>query len=48
MMIEVRRDIYLSEATGAPLSEFDRVAAKICRMIEALSLASASRSRKSM
>lgn len=36
LMIEVRRDLYMSEITGAALSEFDRVTARICRLIEAL------------
>jgi hypothetical protein len=36
MMLEVRRDLYMSEATGTPLLEFRRVAAKICRLIKDL------------
>lgn len=41
MMIEVRRDLYMDEATGEPLPEFDRFAARICRLLEALVAASA-------
>jgi N-formylglutamate deformylase len=36
MMIEIRRDIYMSETRGDRLPDFDRTAAQICRMIEAL------------
>jgi N-formylglutamate deformylase len=43
MMVEVRRDLYMSEATGTPLPEFSTVATKICRMIEALVASSVER-----
>jgi N-formylglutamate amidohydrolase len=36
LMIEVRRDLYMDEATGEPLREFDRVVERICRLLEAL------------
>jgi hypothetical protein len=35
-MIEVRRDIYMDEETGAMLPAFDEVAARVCLLLEAL------------
>lgn len=35
-MIEVRRDLYMSETTGAPLPAFDSIASRIRQLIEAL------------
>lgn len=35
-MIEVRRDLYMNEATGQPLAAFDQAAAKVCRLVDAL------------
>jgi len=36
MMIEVRRDLYMSEETGERLAEFDAMAARVCRLLEDL------------
>jgi N-formylglutamate deformylase len=35
-MIEVRRDIYMNEETGARREEFDQTALRICALLEAL------------
>jgi N-formylglutamate deformylase len=36
VMIEVRRDLYMSETTGLQLPEFDPMGSRICRLIEAI------------
>ncbi len=33
LMIEVRRDVYMDEATGEPSSELDEVAARLRRAV---------------
>lgn len=41
MMVEVRRDLYMDEETGEPLPAFGNIAARICRLLEALVTAAA-------
>ena len=42
VMIEVRRDLYMSETTGLQLPEFERMASRICRLIETITAVVAS------